>query len=252
MFRSRRCACTTTSRCSPRRAGLALEQLESRLAPTASGNAWPAPQLITLSFVPDGTLVSTSGTSYVGSNLFANFNSRYGSTSAWENVILKAAQSWAQQTNLNFSVVGDDGGSLGSGPDQQGDPNKGDIRIGGFNFNNSNLGVAYMPAPTNNSSLAGDLMFNTGQPFGSTFDLCTVAAHETGHAIGLSHSGSALAVMYGGYNGKKTALASDDITVARSIYSGGNPGPPTPSTPAAATTVSPPPATSPATSTPPA
>src|SRR4051794_13157203 len=131
MFRSRRCACTTTSRCSPRRAWLALEQLESRLAPTASGNAWPAPQLITLSFVPDGTFVSTSGSSYVPSNLFANFNSRYGSTPAWENVILKAAQSWAQQTNLNFSVVGDDGVSLGSGPDQQGDPNMGDIRIGG-------------------------------------------------------------------------------------------------------------------------
>ncbi len=222
MFRSRRCPRTTTSRCSPRSALLALEQLESRLAPTASGNAWPSPQLITISFVPDGTSVSTNGTTFVSSNLFSIFNAKYGSAAAWENVVLKAAQSWAQQTNINFSVVSDNGVSLGSGPDQQGDPNMGDIRIGGFNFNNSNLGVAYMPAPANNSSLAGDLMFNTGQPFGTTYDLWTVAAHEMGHAIGLSHSGSPPAVMYAGYNGKKTALASDDITVVRSIYSGGN------------------------------
>ena len=41
---------------------LVLEELESRLVPTygLSGNAWPAPQLVTISFVPDGTLM-TSG-----------------------------------------------------------------------------------------------------------------------------------------------------------------------------------------------
>src|SRR5262249_33854462 len=74
-----------------------LEHLETRLAPySASGNAWPNPQLITLSFMPDGTQISSNGVSPITSNLFATFNARFGSTAAWENQILKAAQTWAQ------------------------------------------------------------------------------------------------------------------------------------------------------------
>src|SRR5262249_54748750 len=75
-----------------------LDALESRLLLySASGNAWPHPQLITISFEPDGT--NLSGYS---SNLFSTFNAKFGSTSAWENAILTAAQLWAQQTNINF------------------------------------------------------------------------------------------------------------------------------------------------------
>src|SRR4051812_25103108 len=95
-----------------RKAVPSLETLESRLAPySASGNAWPAAQLVTISFVPGGTIVSTSGASYVTSNLFSTFNTKFGSTAAWQNVILQAAQVWAQQTNLNFTVVSDNGTS---------------------------------------------------------------------------------------------------------------------------------------------
>src|SRR5271157_1700106 len=92
-----------------------LEDLESRVVLyTASGNLWPSPQLITVSFVPDGT--NLNGKS---SNLFSTFNSKFGSASTWENVILKAAQLWAQQTNINFSVVSDSGATDGSGSYQQ-------------------------------------------------------------------------------------------------------------------------------------
>ncbi len=98
------------------RAHLALEPLESRTVPySASGNSWPSPSLITLSFVPDGT--NLGGQS---SNLFATFNGDFGSASAWENAILKAAQTWAQQANINFAVVADDGSDSGSGSYQQG------------------------------------------------------------------------------------------------------------------------------------
>ena len=51
-----------------------------------SGNAWPSPQLITLSFEPDGT--NLGGRT---SNLFATFNAALGSASAWQGAILKAA-----------------------------------------------------------------------------------------------------------------------------------------------------------------
>ncbi|MGC8639693.1 MAG: matrixin family metalloprotease, partial [Isosphaeraceae bacterium] len=195
-----------------------LEDLESRVVLyTASGNAWPSPQLITISFMPDGTNVLG-----YSSNLMSTFNRQFGSTSTWENLILQAAQLWAQNTNINFAVVPDNGSPEGSGNYQQGDPGFGDIRIGGYSFGTA-LGEAFMPPPVNNFSAAGDIFFNTAQTFrsnGSAFDLITVAAHEIGHALGLYHSSIASAVMYGCYNGTKRALTSDDIAGIQSIYGG--------------------------------
>ena len=134
-----------------------------------------------------------------------------------------------QQTNINFTVVPDDGSPAGSGPDEQGAPNFGDIRIGGYNFEDSTLALTYAPPPVNNFSLAGDMMFNTGQSFNisPTYDLFTVAMHEFGHALGLGESGVAGAVMWGTYVGVKKSLATDDIEGIQSIYGGNGPRTPT-------------------------
>lgn len=201
-----------------RQARPALEDLESRVVLySASGNAWPAAQLVTISFMPDGTNIAGHS-----SNMVAKFNSVFGSPATWQNIILQAAQLWAQQTNINFAVVPDNGNPQGDGDYQQGDPGYGDIRIGGFNFYSSALAGASMPPPVNNFSIAGDITFNTGQNFrnGTTFDLFTVAAHEIGHALGLYHSGVASAQMYATYNGVKRALNADDTAGIRSIYGG--------------------------------
>src|SRR5712692_6514354 len=184
-----------------RRPHLHLEALETRLVPyNVSGYAWPHPELITLSFVPDGTNLGGST-----SNLFATFNAKFGSQANWQNQILKAAQVWAQQTNLNFSLVSDSGADIGSDNYQQGDPAFGDIRFGGFNFGSSTLAMAYLPPSINNYSVAGDIAFNTGQTFniGSTYDLFTVATHEIGHALGVYHSNTVSAIMYPAYTGTK-------------------------------------------------
>ena len=195
------------------------EGLEPRLLLYAvSGNAWPAPALVTISFMPDGT--SINGQS---SNLFSTFNTKFGTVATWQNQILKAAQQWAQQTNINFAVVSDNGTATGSGSNQQGDPGFGDIRIGGYNFGTSTLAQAYLPPPVNNYSIAGDMQFNTGTTFnvGSTYDLFTVATHEFGHALGVLHSTTTAACMYAAYSSVKSALNSDDITGIKSIYSAG-------------------------------
>ena len=69
----------------------ALESLESRVVLySASGNAWAAPQLITISFMPDGTNVNGKL-----SNLISTFNTKFGSAATWQNVFLDAAQVWA-------------------------------------------------------------------------------------------------------------------------------------------------------------
>jgi hypothetical protein len=206
-----------------------VEALESRLVPySATGNAWPNPQLVTISFVPDGTVLAQGNGGYITSNLFATFDKIPGITSAsqWQDIILKAAQSWAAQTNINFAVVPDDGSPEGSGSYQQGASNFGDIRIGGYNFGSTSnwLASTFYPPSVNNYSIAGDVAFNTSYNFniGSTYDLFTVAMHEVGHALGLACSSSSNAVMYTTYTGTYAGLGSDDIAGIRSIYSGGS------------------------------
>ncbi len=215
---------TPTRRLAPR-ARLLVEALESRVVPYAvNGGVWPSPQLITISFVPDGTIIGANNSGYVTSNLFATFNQRFGSAAKWQNVFLKAAQVWAQQTNVNFAIVGDNGATLGSGSYEQGDPNMGDIRISGYNFGNSNyLAMASLPPPANNNSIAGDISMNTGQTFniGATYDLFSVAAHEIGHALGMGHSSLSSAIMYANYTTTRTALSSDDASGIRAVYGGG-------------------------------
>jgi hypothetical protein len=226
MFAIRRIlARLSVTRSAPRsaiKARPSLESLESRLVLySTSGNMWPHPQLITISFMPDGTNLGG-----VNSNLFSTFNNNPGLVGKWQNVILKAAQVWAQQTNINFAVVSDDGAAWGNGNYQQGDPGMGDIRIGGYNFGSGTLAEAFQPPPVNNFSIAGDIFINTGQRFnvGSAYDLFTVMAHEFGHALGMNHSSAtSAAIMYPTYNGVKSALNSDDIAGIESIYSGGQP-----------------------------
>jgi oligoribonuclease NrnB/cAMP/cGMP phosphodiesterase (DHH superfamily) len=192
---------------------------------TSSPDAWPHPELVTISFEPDGTIIGSNGGGYIYSNLFATFNALFGSAATWENEILKAAQLWAQQTNINFTVVPDNGAKIGSGSYQQGDPNMGDIRIGGYNFGDSTLAQTYLAPPDNNYSIAGDIQFNTGQTFniGTTYDVQTVALHELGHALGLDHSTVAGAVMYAYYGGTTRSLSNNDITAIRATYSNNNP-----------------------------
>src|SRR5439155_4512707 len=81
---------------------LNLEHLEDRLAPATFGNPWPDSHL-TISFAPDKTQVGDRQ-----SILFKTLNAQ-ASSSSWQAAILKAFQTWAANSNLDFSVVSDGG-----------------------------------------------------------------------------------------------------------------------------------------------
>jgi hypothetical protein len=197
-----------------------VESLESRLVLyNVPGDVWTNPQLITISFMPDGT--NTGGGP---SNLQTTFNHNSMLAGKWQNIILKAAQTWAAQTNINFAVVPDNGAAQGSGVDEQGNPGFGDIRIGGYNFGSGGaIAETYMPPPVNNFDIAGDVAFNTADKFGvnAYYDLLTVATHEIGHALGLGESNAyPQAVEWPVYNCVKTTLSADDIAGAQYLYGG--------------------------------
>jgi hypothetical protein len=179
--------------------------------------------LVTISFVPDGTVIGSGPYGLVTSNLFQAMTTWFSSPSVWQGEILRAAQSWAQQTNVNFAVVPDNGTPIGTGAYQQGGWGTGDLRVSGYVFNSNFAGTAYLPPQTNNYSVAGDIQFNTGVAWhiSSTFDLYTVVLHELGHALGMDHSTLNTAVMWPYYVGTDTGLATDDIAGIRANYSGG-------------------------------
>src|SRR6516225_3508329 len=167
-----------------RRAGCcpALEPLEDRLVPYAlSGYQWANPN-VSVSFMPDGTLISSS----YPSNLFAVYNAAYPQAT-WQREVARALQSWANVSNLNFHFVADDGSPQGTAGLAQGDTRLGDIRIGGYNMGTGILGLGWNPGGT---TTAGDVELSTNGALaiGSMPDLASVLMHEIGHGIGFNHS----------------------------------------------------------------
>src|SRR5262249_24614562 len=108
---------------------LVLEPLEERLVPySVSGYAWANPN-VSVRYMPDGTLISSS----YPSNLFSVYNAAYPQAT-WQREFARALQTWASVSPLNFHFVTDDGSPQGTAGLAQGDGRFGDIRLGGYNM----------------------------------------------------------------------------------------------------------------------
>jgi hypothetical protein len=188
---------------------LNVESLESRDVPTVFGTPWPNGEHLTLSFAPDGTLIS--GTP---SNL-QQLLSQLGPQSEYD--ILEAFQAWAANANINIGLVSDDGTAFGSGKAVQGNPGFGDIRIGGIPLPSDVIAITTPYTIFDDSS--GDVVVNSSQPFGASgYDLSTVLMHEAGHALGLPDNDDPNSVMYTYYQGTETTLAPEDIAAIQALY----------------------------------
>jgi hypothetical protein len=189
-----------------------LESLEQRVVLYAlSGYTWANPS-VSVSFMPDGTLISSS----YPSNLFAVYNAAYPQAT-WQREVARALQTWADVSNLNFHFVSDNGAPQGTPGLAQGDPHFGDIRIGGYNMGSGILGLGWNPGST---STGGDVELNTASPLliGTMPDLASVVMHEVGHGIGFNHSLVDPAVMEGGLWGTYPGPYADDIAGVQAMY----------------------------------
>src|SRR5262245_52983445 len=108
----------------PKSLALRLEALEVRATPAVFGEPWLDGRHLTLSFAPDGTLISG-----VGSTLTTGGVTLGSETARLE--ILRAFQTWAANSNLNVGLTGDNGSAFGAAGAIQGDHRFGDIRVGG-------------------------------------------------------------------------------------------------------------------------
>jgi hypothetical protein len=196
----------------PGRCRPAVEPLEDRLVPYAlSGYQWANPN-VSVSFMPDGTLISSS----YPSNLFGVYNAAYPQAT-WQREVARALQVWADVSNLNFHFVADNGAPQGTAGLAQGDSRFGDIRIGGYSMGSGILGLGWNP---NSTTTGGDVELSTTSvfPIGSMPDLASVVMHEVGHGIGFNHSLVDPAVMEGGLWGTYPGPYADDIAGVQAMY----------------------------------
>lgn len=130
--------------------------------------------------------------------------------------ILRAMREWASVVKVSFAP--------GATADLRRTINvlfaSGEHRDGyAFDGAGKTLAHAFFPAPPNPETIAGDLHLDDDEPWqtASNIDLFSVALHELGHSLGLSHSDNPAAVMYPYYR-RVSTLSADDIDSIREIY----------------------------------
>lgn len=192
-----------------RRPALGFEALEDRTTPTQFNSPWPDPTHLTLSFAPDGTQALNAP-----SSLFSTLDAQMP-RGQWQQVLLRAVETWAEVAGVNVGVTADGGQAFGTTGPPQGDPRFGDIRVGALPMAGE-LAEAIPPGTAITSTLAGDIYFNSRATF-TPDTLYGVALHEVGHAFGVPSSSDPRSVMYDTFNQNLT-LAPSDVVAIRTLY----------------------------------
>jgi Matrixin len=190
---------------------LIFDELEGRTLRAAVSLPWTDPEHLTLSFAPDGTMIDGAP-----SQVFQDLNAQFPTTSAWQDVIVSAFQTWAAQTNLSIGLVSDQGQPFGVAGLTQGDSRFGDIRIGARPLSPEVMSVTVPPDPFISGTLSGDMIFNSSANLNPS-DLFDVALHEAGLALGLVETNDPSSVMYPVIS-PNASLDANDVQNIQALY----------------------------------
>lgn len=203
-----------------------LERLETRDLLAAFGTPWPEPRDLQISFPSDGVEVSNL------SNDIESTLDQIATRQAWQELVLRAYQTWAIHADINIGLRNDYDIGFGTPGLMTDDPRFGEFRIG--SIPQTGLLASSLPFQAVAGTYSGDLLLNSnesyvyhdwnvGAPDDSGWqdldrDLFSVLLHEAGNTLGLSDSLLDWTVMYRQYTVPKGLLTAEDIAGMQAIY----------------------------------
>jgi hypothetical protein len=153
--------------------------------------------------------------------------------SNWQELALRAFQTWAVHADINVGLRSDHNLAFGSPGLTVADPRFGDFRIGAFPQKGVLANSIPFQAVAGTSS--GDILINSAEPFTyhdwaggvgpdpssqmpGQWDLFSVLLHESGNALGVDDNSLNWTVMFRTYTVPKGVLSQDDIDGIQALY----------------------------------
>ncbi len=193
----------------------------------AFGTPWPEPRDLTISFPADGVQVGTY------SNDIRETLDQVADRQQWEELALRALQTWSIHADINVGLRNDYDLDFGTPGLAVSDPRFGDFRIGAFP--QTGLVASSVPFQTDAGTYSGDLLLNSNEQFKyhnwengvapdpSTLgpddrDLFSILLHESGNTLGLDDNLMDWSVMFRQYTVPKGVLTAQDINDIQALY----------------------------------
>jgi diguanylate cyclase (GGDEF)-like protein len=167
------------------------------------------PQILTISFVPDGTMVGT------GSSDLSSFATKTWGPD-WEREALRALQTWVTHAQTNVGIQTDDGEPLGSPGLRQGSNNFGDIRVAAVPMSSDVIASA-VPFDPAAGTWSGEVLLNSAYS-GTASNVYSVFLHEFGHVFGFADNFDPTSVNYRYFAGPQSDLSASDVVALQSLY----------------------------------
>ena len=208
-------------------ASIEMQTLEDRRMLAAFGTPWPDARDLTISFPSDNVRVG----SY--ENNIAETLDPLTSRDQWQELALRAYQTWAINADINVGLRNDYDVPFGTPGMTTGDPRFGEFRIGAFP--QQGLLASSVPFQAVAGTYSGDLLLNSNEqlqfhdwndgvaPDPDSLgpldrDLFSVLLHEVGNTLGIEDNSLDWSVMFHQYTVPKGMLSAEDIASVQALY----------------------------------